>query len=1548
VGGLSRKLCLTLLAFALVSAVPAYADFPYGNGPEHKLNPGEVPNDYSGDGNDWKFAATPESVSPYTSSAQELFGVRGAHVADPSPSVDTAWQTTTGRPDVAIAVLDSGIKWNERGPMVDLRKKVRLNKGELPVPQTGGPALESGVNCGSYGSGYDANGDGVFNVLDYLCDPRVSTNEPNSVGPTDLLDPQDLIIAFENGTDEDGNGFVDDIAGWDFLDNDNDAYDDVHYGHGTGEAQDSNAEANNGSGQAGGCPSCMVLPLRVGDSFVADENNFAQAAIYAVDNNVLVIQEALGTLNHTHLADEAIDYAYNHGVTVIASAADEAAQHHNWPSNSAHVIVVNSVNQYDLAATPTNPSYLQLNGCTNFSSHVTVSIPSSSCSSNATGLGAGFAGLIISAALNAQDAGALSPNPNCERYNGDPCVITANEVRQIMASGTIDATSQADDINFATQPEPSCTPPVPGCTDPNALFADTAANRPEPSPIATTKSYPARKGFDEFYGWGRVNMVKAVEAARAGTIPPEAEITSPGWYTQVDPAQASFDVRGQVYARGHAYSCKVYVAPGSEPNNGLASETPPGDFQEVSSDWCDGSNHSSSFSGSLASIDIAQLKARFPASNLNFDGREPPPGPPNFNGRPNTEPYGFTVRVIATSVQASKTLTGEDRRNLYLHRDQDMLPGFPKTLPGDGESSPVLADLNGDNRNELIFGTSDGIVHVMRPDGSELPGWPVHTDALPLHTGGRAFTTNQVDQNASYGAVLSSVAVADLDRDGTPEVIATDMGGKVYVWNADGGLRWQHEANIAFSGKPLQPHVNVRCGNRCRTQHGFIGSPVVADLDGDGGTPEVIAAGMDRHVYAWHAGGTPVGGFPVLVVDPSKISGVDPQTDVPQFTANAGDVLNQGAIVDTPAVGDLDGDGKPEIVIGTNEEYNANQGNEGAYNAANFNAASVGLIGSIGRIGFPGVDNPLSGLADTNSRVYAVQADGNAHAGGDPFVPGWPAKVGLLQAETLPVVGEGISGSPAIGPVTCANGGAGNTVGVLGNAGPAYIFNRNGQSCYGQENGQDIALQTDFTASPQKFDTPAIPAVGHASFANIGGTISLTAPAAGLIRAFDIVANEYQGGQDFLAAWDATTGQFRPGWPAPTNDLSFLTGPSIGDLDGLPGEEVVGGTASLDTYGFNAAGAPFSPAWPKLSGDWTVADPAIGTFGTHDTDSGAHKVVATLTRSGVLSVYATSAGPCTASSWPRFHHDNANSGDYNRDAALPGRPEDAALDSGSTTLSWTAPGDDLLCGTADHYEVVQSNSPITGANFSSGDPVSGAPAPAAPGTPQSMSLPPVHDRFIGIRAVDEQGNVGPPATVEVSAYVHPKGATPFRVSLVPAFDQCTNPNRTHGAPLSFGSCNPPQQASSQLTVGTPDANGKGANAQGSILYRVLVGDVRVDASLTDVRRQGTLDDYAGELRVDQTVQITDSFNGPAQDEPGTVQANPYRFTVPCAATASTTTGGTCSLSSTFNAILPGSVVEGGRSVWELGQVNVFDGGADGQAATANDNTLFEREGVFTP
>ena len=95
---------------------------------------------------------------------------------DADPSAPTAWKPTTGRPDVAIAVLDSGIKWNDAGAMEDLRRKVHINRGELPTPRhdLATAISDPGQNdCSTYTGTYDANGDGVFNIDDYACDCRV-------------------------------------------------------------------------------------------------------------------------------------------------------------------------------------------------------------------------------------------------------------------------------------------------------------------------------------------------------------------------------------------------------------------------------------------------------------------------------------------------------------------------------------------------------------------------------------------------------------------------------------------------------------------------------------------------------------------------------------------------------------------------------------------------------------------------------------------------------------------------------------------------------------------------------------------------------------------------------------------------------------------------------------------------------------------------------------------------------------------------------------------------------------------------------------------------------------------------------------------------------------------------------------------------------------------------------------------------------------------------------------------------------------------------------
>jgi hypothetical protein len=151
-----------------------------------------------------------------------------------------------------------------------------------------------------------------------------------------------------------------------------------------------------------------------------------------------------------------------------------------------------------------------------------------------------------------------------------------------------------------------------------------------------------------------------------------------------------------------------------------------------------------------------------------------------------------------------------------------------------------------------------------------------------------------------------------------------------------------------------------------------------------------------------------------------------------------------------------------------------------------------------------------------------------------------------------------------------------------------------------------------------------------------------------------------------------------------------------------------------------------------------VANPAIGSFGQDETDSDSRQTVIAATRAGTLFAYGTDAPACSPASWPRFHHDNANSGNLDRDAVSPGKPYDVRADRRSITF--TAPGDDLLCGRAAAYEMVTSEEPIAG-DFRGAREMEG-PEPAAAGARQSFEIPANVKGFVAIRARDEQGNVG--------------------------------------------------------------------------------------------------------------------------------------------------------------------------------------------------------------
>ena len=211
-------------------------------------------------------------------------------------------------------------------------------------------------------------------------------------------------------------------------------------------------------------------------------------------------------------------------------------------------------------------------------------------------------------------------------------------------------------------------------------------------------------------------------------------------------------------------------------------------------------------------------------------------------------------------------------------------------------------------------------------------------------------------------------------------------------------------------------------------------------------------------------------------------------------------------------------------------------------------------------------------------------------------------------------------------------------------------------------------------------------------------------------------------------------------------------------------------------------------------------------------------------------------------------------------------------------------------------------------------------------------------------------------TVLNDAFPRPKGATPARVALVPAFDACTNPNRMHGPPLASASCNPPSQTSPNVTVGTNDANGQPANSSGYVIYSVMPGvpgtpedeaDMAFRFSLTDVRNRIGLDDYPGELQVRGNLRITDNANGPAGDQHGTVQDLDVPVNALCTPTPDPTIGASCEVATTLDAVTPGLVDEGARAVWELRHVEVTDGGPDGDVDTGGQRGV-RPPGLFVP
>src|SRR3954468_14588867 len=673
---------LLALALVLVGAGAAVASFesPASNDTSQQFTPGnpqrqDTPNDPEYD------QAEPDTQQPPANQSTNIYDERfdlfgfpsarstaTAHYAEGPNATKSqvsgynaagAWKLTRGRPDVTIAILDTGIKWDRSG----LRQRVHLNKRELPLPQ----------GCSS--SDYDCNGDGQFNVDDYAGDSRVTHSGP--------ITGEDLIHAFSDGTDADGNGYVDDIAGWDFFDNDNNPFDQSSYfaakNHGSGRAGDAVEQGNDGSDSIGVCPRCQIMPLRIWDTFVSDGNSFAQGILYAADNGAKVIEGANGSLYNSAFAGQASQYAYDHGVVQTFSGDDLNTANHNYPANYGHAMLIQGTVP-DTVGLGRNCSgnaqfcsfiagiapgvgtnappgtFFRGANTTQFGGKSSISMEGPTGSVN-TGKASGAAGLVVSAGLAADPAHPLSPD----------------EVREILEQTAEDVT--------------------PGNTG--------GAGTPD----------PAQPGWDSHFGWGRANLGAAVSAASsASKIPFQAGIYSPDWYAPL--TGASLDVKGLADAprAGHDFHYTLEWGPGQAPTT----------WHTVTPD-----THATAPVTSLGTINLNDVRTELASFSVPPD----PAGPVFSPSSPNPFQHEFTVRLTVIDPANPGRVKGIDRRifNALDPAAEGLRSGFPKRLGTGGEAPVRYADLNGDNVQELIVPSMDGLVHAYEPDGAPLPGWPVQT-----------------------------------------------------------------------------------------------------------------------------------------------------------------------------------------------------------------------------------------------------------------------------------------------------------------------------------------------------------------------------------------------------------------------------------------------------------------------------------------------------------------------------------------------------------------------------------------------------------------------------------------------------------------------------------------------------------------------------------------------------------------------------------------------------------------------------------------------------
>jgi hypothetical protein len=933
-------------------------------------------------------------------------------------SVDRAWRDfTTGDGKTVIAYVEGGINW--RHDPEELANQVFLNGGELPPPTT--RKRDGALSAEDYGDTDDSNGN-------------------------DLVDPEDIIVRFSDGSDDDHNGYVDDISGWDFYNDQNDpATVDSQYDHANGQMEQAAAETNNGLKGAGICPKCRLLPIKAGAEALDRTDDLAQAWLYAADVNADVIVSTTADLGYSTFMSEAIDHIWRRGTVMVESSNDFNSTDHQGGMFHQHVLPGNGLvaNTAGLGTIPNSAvlrnglttTYRARSAYTEWGTHNMFSAATTGgTTSEATPTVGGVMALVLSYGKKAARQGLID-RP-----------LSASEAVQVV----------------------------------RATASDVASNPNPPT------GWPAKPGFDLQYGYGRPNVYKAMQAIQDGEVPPEAWINSPPWYSLYDPTETrTVPVRGHVAAkRAKRYRWRLEFAPGPEPLNGEFITAGRGSGRKP-------------FTGRLGTIDLSRVPQSFWSKAFSLS---------NTKTLETNEHYTVTIRLQVTD---NKDRVGEERRAIAVQHDPTWRKGFPVRIGPGGEAQPQLADLRGRGRQAVIFGDSDGRIHALSPRGNELPGFPAHTMRTevtrshrgvepghePLFTNpavgdldgngkqwivatsstGRTYVWSsrgrlrpgwprvlnagvqppgipRPDREFTRPTIMGATAppvLVELDGDKQLEILQSGWDGRIHAWNPSGKKvqGWPVHVTLPPGTEPPDGMVSIN-------DQKLDLPPTLAELDGD---PEPELLQRTQYSFAKGAGlQFPLGGVSNVVAynhDGSRVPGFLLSGDALVFYyGSAQEFITEG--VNTPTTADVDGDGLSEIasaagIFSPTTLYNADasvntvygpvpgatlallQGNPAALldafhgdlpDDAPVNFTTSGAFGKVGPGGLLAYAEPGSGGASVAALAFLTGAGipinsymraFNAQTGAP--MPGMPAKSQGLDFLGAPVIADVTGdGSPEI------------------------------------------------------------------------------------------------------------------------------------------------------------------------------------------------------------------------------------------------------------------------------------------------------------------------------------------------------------------------------------------------------------------------------------------------------------------------------------------------------------------------------------------------------